>query len=157
MADKEYLLTREGYEKHEKEFEYLKTVKRKEIAEKIKEARSFGDLSENAEYDEAKNEQAQVEERIALLDHMLNNAKIIEENGNSKEVTVGSSIVLKDPETGEEMEYTIVGSAESDPLKGRISNESPVGAAVLGHAVGDEIEVETPGGTVTYQLTEIKG
>lgn len=156
MAEKEFFLTKEGYKKHEEELEYLKTVKRKEIADNIKVARGFGDLSENAEYDEAKNEQAQVEDRILVLEHMLINAKIIDEgNGNKDTVNLGSKIVLNDIEFEEEVEYTIVGSAEADPFEGKISNESPVGKAALGHKKGDTIEAQTPGGVVKYEIVDI--
>lgn len=156
MAEKEFFLTKEGYKKHEEELEYLKTVKRKEIADNIKVARGFGDLSENAEYDEAKNEQAQVEDRILVLEHMLINAKIIDEgNGNKDTVNLGSKIVLNDIEFEEEVEYIIVGSAEADPFEGKISNESPVGKAALGHKKGDTIEAQTPGGVVKYEIVDI--
>ncbi|MDO5754613.1 MAG: transcription elongation factor GreA [Tissierellia bacterium] len=158
MSEKEYLLTQEGYNQHEEELNFLRSVRRKEIAEKIKEARSFGDLSENAEYDEAKNEQAQVEDRILLLEHMLSNAKIIEDNGQKKDqVVIGSVVILKDLNNDEVSEYTIVGSAESNPLQGKISNESPVGSSVIGHSVGDKFDVETPSGVISYQLMDIKG
>lgn len=156
MAEKEFFLTKEGYKKHEDELEFLKTVRRKEIADNIKIARGFGDLSENAEYDEAKNEQAQVEARILVLEHMLINAKIIEEdNGNKDTVNLGSKIKLNDLEFDEEVEYIIVGSAESNPFEGKISNESPVGRAALGHKKGDTIEAITPSGVVKYKIVDI--
>lgn len=154
--ENEVLLTKEGFKQYEEELEYLKTVRRQEIAEQIKIARGFGDLSENADYDEAKNEQAQVEARILVLENMLENAKIIEESKIKKDVvSAGSTIILKDP-NNYEFEYTIVGSAEADPLKGRISNESPVGKACLGAKVGDTISVEAPGGMIEYKLESIK-
>lgn len=157
MADKEFLLTKEGYNKLEEELEYLKTVRRKEVADKIKVARGFGDLSENAEYDEAKNEQAQVEDRVLVLEHMLINAKIIEEsNINTNVVTAGATIKIKDLSDKTVEEYTIVGSAESDPFNGRISNESPVGSACLGKKKGDKVTVQTNAGSFDYEIMEIK-
>lgn len=151
----EVLLTKDGYKKYEEELEYLKTVRRQEIAEQIKIARGFGDLSENADYDEAKNEQAQVEARIVLLENMLENAEIIEESNIKKDVAgAGSKIVLKDSNNNK-FEYTIVGSAEADPLKGKISNESPVGKACIGAKVGDTIQVDAPGGMIEYTLDSI--
>lgn len=151
----EVLLTKDGYKKYEEELEYLKTVRRQEIAEQIKIARGFGDLSENADYDEAKNEQAQVEARIVLLENMLENAEIIEESNIKKDVAgAGSKIVLKDSDNNK-FEYTIVGSAEADPLKGKISNESPVGKACIGAKVGDTIQVDAPGGMIEYTLDSI--
>lgn len=151
----EVLLTKDGYKKYEEELEFLKTVRRQEIAEQIKIARGFGDLSENADYDEAKNEQAQVEARIVLLENMLENAEIIEESNIKKDVAgAGSKIVLKDSNNNK-FEYTIVGSAEADPLKGKISNESPVGKACIGAKVGDTIQVDAPGGMIEYTLDSI--
>lgn len=157
MSDKEFLLTKEGYEKLENELEFLKTVRRKDVADKIKIARGFGDLSENAEYDEAKNEQAQVEDRILVLEHMLINSKIIDESEIKTDIVVaGATVKLEDLSDNTIEQYTIVGSAESDPFKGKISNESPVGKACLGKKVGDEILVQTNGGTFNYKLLEIK-
>ncbi|MDL2311007.1 transcription elongation factor GreA [Peptostreptococcaceae bacterium OttesenSCG-928-C18] len=157
MSEKEFLLTKEGYKKLEEELEYLKTVRRKEVADKIKVARGFGDLSENAEYDEAKNEQAQVEDRILVLEHMLINANIIEESKiKTDSVVAGCTIVLKDLEENVKEEYTIVGSAEADPFNGKISNESPVGKACLGRKKGDKVAVQTNGGTFEYEILEIK-
>ncbi len=131
--NKEFLLTQEGYDKLEEELENLKVVKRKEVAERIKVAISFGDLSENAEYDEAKKEQAQVEERILKLENMVRKAVIIDESKiDLNVVTIGSIVKVKDLEFDEEVEYTIVGSTEADPYDGKISNESPVGKALLG-------------------------
>ena len=126
--EKDIFFTPEGLEKIENEIEYLKTVRRKEVSERIKVALGYGDLSENSEYDEAKNEQAQVEERIAKLEMMVRNAKIIDEKDlNTDVVNIGSSVKVRELDTMEEDEYTIVGSAEADPLEGKISNESPVG------------------------------
>ena len=157
--EKEVFLTKEGYKKLEEELDTLKTVTRREIADKIKVARGFGDLSENAEYDEAKNEQASIEERILKIEDMLANVKIIDDQKIDKNtVSIGSTIIIEDvaKKFGEE-EYRIVGSAESDPLEGKISNESPVGIAALGKRKGDIIEVETPSGKVIeYRIVEIK-
>ena len=139
MVEKQEILTQEGYNKIEEEVEYLKTVKRKEVAERIKVAISFGDLSENAEYDEAKNEQAQVEERIVKLENMLR-----------------CTVKVYDTDFEEEVEYTIVGSAEADPYNGKISNESPVGRAFLGRHKDDEVEVQVPNGIVVYKILEIR-
>ena len=153
----EILLTQEGYDKLEEEVEFLKTVRRKEVAERIKVAISFGDLSENAEYDEAKNEQAQVEERIMKLENMIRKAVIIDESQiDVNIVTIGSIVKVNDVEFDEEVEYTIVGSAEADPYDGKISNESPVGKALLGRTVGDEVDVQVPDGTAKFKILEIR-
>ncbi|MEW9078876.1 transcription elongation factor GreA [Terrisporobacter glycolicus] len=157
MVEKQEILTQEGYNKIEEEVEYLKTVKRKEVAERIKVAISFGDLSENAEYDEAKNEQAQVEERIVKLENILRKAVIIDESQiDSNIVTIGSTVKVYDTEFEEEVEYTIVGSAEADPYNGKISNESPVGSAFIGKHKGDEVEVQVPNGVVIYKILDIR-
>lgn len=156
IMEKQVLLTDEGLKKIQDELDTLKTVKRKEIAEKIKVALSFGDLSENSEYDEAKNEQAIIEARIAEIESILKNVKVINENEiDTKTVNVGSKVKIKDDETSEEFEYKIVGSNEADPLQGRISDESPVGKALLGHHVKDKVEIETPGGIVKYIIMKI--
>lgn len=157
MVEKQEILTQEGYNKIEEEVEYLKTVKRKEVAERIKVAISFGDLSENAEYDEAKNEQAQVEERIVKLENMLRKAVIIDESQiDNNTVTLGSTVKVYDTDFEEEVEYTIVGSAEADPYNGKISNESPVGRSFLGRHKGDEVEVQVPNGIVVYKILDIR-
>ncbi|WP_019137989.1 MULTISPECIES: transcription elongation factor GreA [Peptoniphilus] len=154
--EKDIFFTPEGLEKIENEIEYLKTVRRKEVSERIKVALGYGDLSENSEYDEAKNEQAQVEERIAKLEMMVRNAKIIDEKDlNTDVVNVGSSVKVRELDTMEEDEYTIVGSAEADPLEGKISNESPVGSKLLGNRVGDVVEVEVPDGIIKYEICGI--
>ena len=143
MAERDVFLTVEGLNKLENELDELRTVKRKEVAERIKEALAFGDISENAEYDHAKNEQAQLEERIAKLEMILRNAKLIDDEDITIDVvSIGSKVVVKDLEYDEEMEYTIVGSAETDPYKGKISNESPVGSALLGKKKEEIVEVQ---------------
>lgn len=153
---KQFKLTAEGLKQREEELEYLKSVKRKDIADKIKVALSFGDLSENSEYDEAKNEQAQVESRILELETMLKNAIIIDESELSTDVVkIGVTIKLLDIDLNEEEEYRIVGSTEADPLSGSISDECPVGAAVMGKQVGDIFEIEAPGGLINYKVVEI--
>ena len=154
--EKDIFFTPEGLEKIENEIEYLKTVRRKEVSERIKVALGYGDLSENSEYDEAKNEQAQVEERIAKLEMMVRNAKIIDEKDlNTDVVNIGSNVKVRELETMEEDEYTIVGSAEADPLEGKISNESPVGSKLLGNRIGDVVEVEVPDGIIKYEICGI--
>lgn len=156
MPERDVFLTEDGLRRLEDELDDLKTVKRKEIAEKIKQALSFGDISENSEYDQAKNEQAQLEDRIAKLEMMLRNAKIIDEDDISTDmVGIGSKVLVKDLEFDEEMEYTIVGSAEADPYNGRISNESPVGSALLGHKSGDIVDVVVPDGIIKYEILTI--
>lgn len=157
MSDKEIILTREGLQKIEDEVEQLKTVRRKEVAERIKEAIAFGDISENSEYDEAKNEQAQVEERIAKLEATLRKAKVLDESQISLDVVnVGSIVKVKDLEFDEDIEYTIVGSAEADPYEGKISNEAPVGRGLLGSKVGEIVDVQVPDGIIKYEILEIK-
>ena len=153
---KEVILTKEKLEKLEDELEYLKTKKRPEMAEKIKIARSFGDLSENADYDEAKNEQGEVESRIMKIEDMIRNAKTIEVKENSDTVGVGNTVTFYDEEFDEEVVYKLVGTAESNPLEGYISNESPVGEAIIGHKVDDRVEVETPNGKMYFVIKNIK-
>ncbi|MGI6176430.1 MAG: transcription elongation factor GreA [Christensenellales bacterium] len=156
MAKKQVLLTREGVLDLEGKLEYLKTVRRSEVAEQIKQARAFGDISENAEYDEAKNEQARIEGEIASIEGMLRNAVIIDdENIDLRAVNVGARVKVYDEEFEEEAEYTLVGSTEADPSKNRISNESPVGIALLGKSVGAKVEVSTPDGAYTLKILEI--
>ena len=156
MSDKKTVLTYEGLRKIEEELEYLKVVKRKEIAERIKEARGQGDLSENAEYDAAREEQAKMETEILVLKKMLRNAEVIDDNEVSSDViTVGSTVKLFDEDFEEEVEYTIVGSAEADPVEGRISNESPVGRGLLGHKSGDTVVINAPQGEVIFKVLEI--
>lgn len=154
--NKEVVMTYAGLRAIEEELETLKTVKRKEVVEKIKVARGYGDLSENSEYDEAKNEQGFVESRIAELEKMLKHARVIDESELSTDtVSVGSHVVIRD-EDGDTDEYDIVGSTEADPVNGKISDESPVGAALIGHSAGDKVEITLPSGAiVTYEVVEI--
>ena len=157
MVEKQELLTQDGYNKLEEELEYLKTVKRKEVAERLKVAISFGDLSENAEYDEAKNEQAKLEEQILKLDEKLRKAVIIDESQIDLDIVmVGSIVKLYDFDFDEEIEYSIVGSAEADPFEGKISNESPVWKALLGARVGETVEVQVPDGVSKFKVLEIR-
>ena len=158
MEDKkEILLTQEGYQKLEDELEILKTVRRREVADRIKVAISFGDISENAEYDEAKNEQAQVEERIIKLESMIRRAVIIDESKiDSNVVTIGSIVKVNDMDFEEEVEYTIVGSTEVNLAENKISNESPLGAALLGAKKGHTVDVNAPAGIMKYKILDIK-
>ena len=157
MEEKEVLLTQEGYDNLEKELEYLKTEKRSEISERIKVALGFGDLSENSEYDEAKNAQASNEIKIAELENKLRYAKIIDESEiDTKTVQVGNKVKVLDMEFDEEVEYTIVGSTEVDLSQNRISNESPIGAALLGAKKNQVVEAQTPGGVVKSKILAIK-
>ena len=153
---KQFILTDDGLKKLEAELDELKTVRRKEIADKIKVALSFGDLSENSEYDEAKNKQGKVENRIAKLEAMLKNAKVIDEDDLSTDtVSIGCKVRLVDMEYNDELEYQLVGSAEADPKVGRISDESPIGSALLGHKSGDTVTVEAPAGEVLFKILSI--
>ena len=154
---KKFIMTYEGIKKLEEELEYLKTVKRKEITEKIKVALGYGHLSENSEYDEAKNDQAFTEGRIIQLENMLKNAVVVDESEVPKDkVSVGSIVKVMDYEFDEEVEYTIVGSAEADPMNFKISNESPVGSALMGKKVGDVVEVTVPSGVSKFEVLEIR-
>lgn len=156
MSEKEVVLTYEGVREREEELQLLKTVKRKEVAEKIKEARGQGDLSENAEYDAAKEEQAEIEARIVVLEKMLKNAKVIDPDEiELGTVGIGSQVILYDKEFDEEITYTIIGSAEADPENYRISNESPLGAALIGRGEGEDVEVAAPMGTLNYKILKI--
>lgn len=156
MGEKEYFFTPEGLKKTEEELEELKSVTRREIAEKIKIALGYGDLSENAEYDQAKNEQAKVEERISKLENMIRNSVIVEDNSSDKSiVNIGSAVEVREVGTKDIEEFIIVGSAETDPLEGKISNESPVGSALLGKKVGEIATVEIPGGLLEYEIISI--
>lgn len=156
MTEKVYPMTAQGKEKLEKELKELKSVKRKEVVERIKIARGFGDLSENSEYESAKDEQAFIEGRISTVENMLQNAEIID-SSNSKEgeVTLGRSVIFKELPDGIEEEYTIVGKAEADPFSGKISNESPIARALLGKSEGDKVQIETPGGQMSVEITKV--
>ena len=156
MKSEEILLTREGYDKIVEEHEYLVSVRRAEVSDHLKEAKSYGDLSENAEYDAAKNEQAELEERIAKLEAMMRNAKIISEDElTGDHVNLGLGVKVKDKKTRKTYTYTIVGTTDADPFEDKISNESPVGKALLGHRIGEVIEIETEMGTLNYEILEI--
>ncbi|WP_339060666.1 transcription elongation factor GreA [Tepidibacillus marianensis] len=157
MSDKEVILTPSGLKKLEEELDHLKTVKRREVAERIKIAIGYGDISENSEYEDAKNEQAFIEGRIITLDKMLRNARIINDaDVNTDVVSIGSTVKLKDIEFDEIVEYTIVGSAESDPTANMISNESPVGKALLGKQIGAIVDINVPSGVIQYEILDIK-
>lgn len=156
MPNNDIILTHKGVRELEEKLEYLKTFKRKEIAEQIKIARAFGDISENAEYDEAKNEQAKIEGEIVAIENMLKNAIIVdEEEVDLQTVNVGTTVKLLDKEFKEEVEYQIVGSVEADVEKNKISNESPVGRALMGKKVGNLIKVDTPDGCLKFQILDI--
>ena len=156
MEEKGILVTQEGYDKLEKELDYLRTEKRAEIAEKIKVALGFGDLSENSEYDEAKNAQAENEGKIAELENKIRHAKIIDEAEiDTKTVQIGNTVKLYDVEFEEEVEYTIVGSTEVNLAENKISNESPIGKALLGAKKGSTVEVNAPAGVIKYQILSI--
>lgn len=155
--EKQYPMTLAGKQKLEEELEHLITVKRKEVVERIKIARSFGDLSENSEYDSAKEEQGFVEGRISAIESMLRNAIIIQEDEAQKDVvTLGKTVTFIELPDGEEEEYTIVGSAEADPFEGKISNDSPIAKALLGHKVDDVLKISTPGGDMEVRIVSIK-
>lgn len=158
MATKETILTAEGLKKLEDELDNLRSVRRQEVAERLKVAISYGDISENSEYDDAKSEQAFIEGRILELEQMINTATVIDNTTNKKKgiVALGSTVIVKDLETGDEDTYTIVGTTEADPFKNRISNESPVGAAILGKAVNTIVEVNTPAGALSYKILQVK-
>lgn len=155
--DKKNLLTYQGLKKLEDELQDLKVVKRKEVAAKIKEAREQGDLSENAEYDAAKDEQRDIEARIEEIEKILRNAEVVvEEEVELDQINIGCLVRILDCEFDEELEYKIVGSTEANSLKGKISNESPVGKALIGAKVGETVDVETPGGIFSYKVLEIQ-
>src|SRR5699024_2047304 len=156
MTEKVYPMTEEGKEKLEAELEELKTVRRPEIIERIKIARGFGDLSENSEYESAKDEQSFVEGRITTLETMIRFAEIIDnEHVDEDEVSIGKTVVFKELPDEEEEEYKIVGSAESDPFSGKISNDSPIAQALIGKKVNDEVDIETPGGTMNVKILSV--
>lgn len=156
-SEKQYYMTEEGKEKLENELHYLKTERRQEVVERIKIARDFGDLSENSEYDSAKEEQAFVETRIVQVDQMIRNAVIIEnDNDNPDIVSLGNSVTFVELPDGEEETYAIVGSAEADPFEGKISNDSPMAKSLLGHEKGTEVSVATPGGDMQVRIIDVK-
>jgi transcription elongation factor GreA len=156
VSQKEVILTPDGLKQLQDEIDLLSTVKRDEVAERIRQAREFGDISENSEYDDAKNEQAMIEYRISVLEERLRRARVIKDSEiESDRVGVGSTVTLRDQEADEVRIYTLVGSAEADPAKGRLSNESPVGQAILGKQVGDVVTVSVPVGSLTYEIVSI--
>ena len=157
MAEKKNILTYAGLKQYEDELQNLKVFKRKEVAQKIKEAREQGDLSENAEYDAAKDEQRDIEARIEELEKLLKNAEVVvEDEIDLDKINVGCKVKVKDMEFDEDMEFFIVGSTEANSLQNKISNESPVGQALVGRKVGDVVDVETQMGTIQYQVLEIQ-
>src|ERR671935_502560 len=154
---KDVILTPEGYEKLKQEIEHLSTEKRREVAERIRVAREFGDIAENAEYDDAKNEQMLLEHRIATLEERLRDARVISKKDIAKDVvSVGSHVKLRDVDAKETLEYHIVGSAEANPAENKLSNESPVGKAIIGHKKGETVEVAVPRGKMKFKILEIK-
>lgn len=157
MSDNKFYVTQEGLRKLEEELEYLKTTKRAEVKERLKIARSYGDLSENSEYEAAKDEQGMVESRILMLENQLRNAVLIRDEDKVKGVvTIGSTVTIREIPNGEREVYTIVGPAESDPLEGRISNESPIGKSLLGKQQGDIVTVPAPSGEVTFEILNVE-
>jgi len=156
LNDKEIVLTQEGLAKIEQELDELKTVHRKEVNDRIRQAKEFGDISENAEYEDAKQEQAFVEGRIMRLEQMIRNARIIDASGSTaEEVRLGATVKVKDLSSGDSFEFSIVGSAESDPPNKRLSNESPLGSALIGRRKGETVDVTTPRGTVQYKIEAV--
>ncbi len=156
MNDKELVLTKEGLQKLEEELDDLKSVHRREVNERIRQAKEFGDISENAEYEDAKQEQAFVEGRILKVEAMIRNARIIDESEYAAdEVHLGANVKVKDVKGGTSYEFTIVGSTEADPANGRLSNESPLGKSLIGRKKGETVDVETPRGKTTYKIESI--
>ena len=154
---KEVILTAEGHDKLRGEIEYLSTVKRREVAERIKQAREFGDIAENSEYDDAKNEQAMLEHRISMLEERLKGARVVAKNDAPKGVVaVGTKVRLRDLDAKETIEYHVVGSAEANPAEHKLSNESPVGKAIMGKKKGEIVEVAAPRGALKYKIMEVK-
>lgn len=157
VSEKKYPMTAAGKKKLEEELDFLKTVKRKEVVERIKVARSYGDLSENSEYDSAKEDQAFVEGKISTLESMIRNSVIITEDElNTDEVQLGKTVTFKELPDGDEETYTIVGSAEANPIEGLISNDSPIAKGLIGRSKGDEVKISTPGGEMSVVIVEIK-
>src|SRR5690554_3771643 len=154
--EKEIVLTHDGLNKLEKELEYLKTVRRREVAQRIKQALEFGDITENSEYEDAKNEQGFIEGRILSIEKMLRNARVLDDREVATDkISLGSQVLLEDLENGEKLQYTIVSSAEADPAARKISDESPVGRALLGKKAGEEVEVTAPAGIIRYRIENI--
>lgn len=154
--DREVILTEEGHQKLKDEIEHLTTTKRREVAERIKEAREFGDISENSEYDDAKNEQAAIEHRIQVLEQKLRNARVVDKSEVSTDaISVGSVVSLREKGKRKNIDYEIVGAAESDPRKGKLSNESPIGKALMGHKEGDMVTIPAPRGPIEYKVVKI--
>ncbi|HHU29348.1 MAG: transcription elongation factor GreA [Bacillota bacterium] len=156
MPGKEIILTHKGLEKLEKELQYLKTIKRREVAARIRSAIAFGDISENSEYEDAKNEQGFIEGKIATIERQLRNARVIDDKEIKPDVvSLGSTVILRDLEYNEDFEYTIVGSVEANPAENKISNVSPVGKAILGKKINDIVEVKVPAGVLQYKIVKI--
>ena len=155
MADAKFKMSRERYEEIAKELEYLQTVREKEVSELIKEARSYGDLSENSEYDEAKTEQGKLYSKIAEYKNLLENAEIVEHNNRAGVISIGSRVTVKDLELNEEVEYQIVGSQEANPMAGRISDDSPFGKGLIGHKIGETVTVEAPAGEFQFEILNV--
>ena len=153
MEEKKLTYTAEGFDKLKEEYDYLKNVRRQEVKELLKEARSFGDLSENSEYDEARDQQAKVESRIAELEYLMKNAVIIDTDTVKNVVSLGSTVILKYTD-GTEKQYDLVGSNEVDPLRGKISDRSPIGLAIIGHKKGENVTIETPAGEKDAQIVD---
>jgi transcription elongation factor GreA len=156
VSRKEVILTEEGLKLLREEVDHLSTTRREEVAERIRQAREFGDISENSEYDDAKNEQAMIEHRISLLQEKLRRARVIKESEiDTEKVSVGSTVTLRDLNGGDIRIYTLVGSAEADPARAKLSNESPVGQAIIGKRVGDKVTVPVPAGSLSYEVLSI--
>jgi transcription elongation factor GreA len=155
VEERPMILSAEGYRKLDEELEFLRSVRRRDIAERIKQARAFGDISENSEYEDAKNEQAFIEGRILTLEKILRNAQVLRQNERSDHVIVGTNVRLLDLEYNDEVQYTIVSSAEADPSTSRISDASPVGRALMGKRAGDEISVRVPAGIVRFKVLQV--
>ncbi len=155
MADNKYKMSRERYEELQKELEYMQTVREKEVSELIKEARSYGDLSENSEYDEAKTEQGKLYSKIAEYKNLLENAEIVEHTHRAGVIGIGSKVTVLDVELGEQSEYQIVGSQEANPMSGRISDDSPFGKGLIGHKIGETVTIEAPAGDLQFEILNV--
>ncbi len=155
MAEAKYKMSRERYEEIQRELDYLQTVREKEVSELIKEARSYGDLSENSEYDEAKTEQGKLYSKIAEYKNLLENAEIVEKTSRAGVIGIGSKVLVLDVEMGEEAEYQIVGSQEANPMTGRISDDSPFGRGLIGHKIGETVMIEAPAGELQFEILNV--